>query len=171
MFNWVSNISERVRKKNGVRPNITNITVYLDREDAKKLGQLAKEQGLPGKSTLTRQLIKHYLKRHSSWTQPKRFNHKSRKRIEVRRDMEYSLSNFKNLSLTQTLFKRRFNDKKNHEKKDSNTIYVTDLLYCPLKPRGIMTNTRLVHEKHFYALLNNALQPLPKSASIGLSIL
>jgi len=62
----VSNISERVRKKNGVRPNITNITVYLDREDAKKLGQLAKEQGLPGKSTLTRQLIKHYLKRHSS---------------------------------------------------------------------------------------------------------
>jgi len=49
--------------------------------------------------------------------------------------MEYSLSNFKNLSLTQTLFKRRFNDKKNHEKKDSNTIYVTDLLYCPLKPR------------------------------------
>ena len=42
---------------------------------------------------------------------------------------------FKNLSLTQTLFKRRFNDKKNHEKKDSNTIYVTDLLYCPLKPR------------------------------------
>jgi len=49
--------------------------------------------------------------------------------------MEYSLSIFKNLSLTQTLFKRRFNDKKNHEKKDSNTIYVTDLLYCPLKPR------------------------------------
>jgi len=42
---------------------------------------------------------------------------------------------FKNLSLTQTLFKKRFNDKKNHEKKDSNTIYVTDLLYCPLKPR------------------------------------
>jgi len=42
---------------------------------------------------------------------------------------------FKNLSLIQTLFKRRFNDKKNHEKKDSNTIYVTDLLYCPLKPR------------------------------------
>ncbi|EHP70185.1 putative transcriptional regulator with CopG/Arc/MetJ DNA-binding domain and metal-binding domain [Metallosphaera yellowstonensis MK1] len=59
-------MSERVRKKNGVRPNITNITVYLDREDAKKLGQLAKEQGLPGKSTLIRQLIKHYLKRHSS---------------------------------------------------------------------------------------------------------
>ncbi|WP_016730836.1 CRISPR-associated protein Cas4 [Saccharolobus islandicus] len=49
--------------------------------------------------------------------------------------MEYSLSNFKNLSLTQTLFKSRLSDKKVHEKKDSNTIYVTDLLYCPLKPR------------------------------------
>jgi len=49
--------------------------------------------------------------------------------------MDNSNSIFKNLSLTQTLFKRRFNDKKNHEKKDSNTIYVTDLLYCPLKPR------------------------------------
>ena len=59
-------MSERVRKKNGVRPTITNITVYLDREDAKKLERLAKEQGLPGKSTLIRQLIKHYLKRHSS---------------------------------------------------------------------------------------------------------
>jgi metal-responsive CopG/Arc/MetJ family transcriptional regulator len=59
-------MSEKVRKKNGVRPNITNITVYLDREDAKKLERLAKEQGLPGKSTLIRQLIKHYLKRHSS---------------------------------------------------------------------------------------------------------
>ena len=59
-------MSERVRKKNGVRPNITNITVYLEREDAKKLERLAKEQGLPGKSTLIRQLIKHYLKRHSS---------------------------------------------------------------------------------------------------------
>jgi metal-responsive CopG/Arc/MetJ family transcriptional regulator len=59
-------MSERVRKKNGVRPTITNITVYLDREDAKKLGQLAKEQGLPGKSTLIRQIIKRYLKRHSS---------------------------------------------------------------------------------------------------------
>ncbi len=59
-------MSERLRKKNGVRPNITNITVYLDREDAKKLEQLAKEQGLPGKSTLIRQLIRHYLKRHSS---------------------------------------------------------------------------------------------------------
>jgi metal-responsive CopG/Arc/MetJ family transcriptional regulator len=56
---------ERVMKK-GTRPNITNITVYLDREDAKKLEQLAKEHGLPGKSTLVRQLIKRYLKRHSS---------------------------------------------------------------------------------------------------------
>jgi metal-responsive CopG/Arc/MetJ family transcriptional regulator len=59
-------MSERVRKKNGVRRNITNITVYLDREDAKKLEQLVNEQGLPGKSTLIRQLIKRYLKRHSS---------------------------------------------------------------------------------------------------------
>jgi metal-responsive CopG/Arc/MetJ family transcriptional regulator len=59
-------MSEKARKKNGVRPNITNITVYLEREDAKKLERLAKEQGLPGKSTLIRQLIKHYLKRHSS---------------------------------------------------------------------------------------------------------
>lgn len=49
--------------------------------------------------------------------------------------MDNSNSNFKNLSLTQTLFKSRLSDKKVHEKKDSNTIYVTDLLYCPLKPR------------------------------------
>jgi CRISPR-associated exonuclease Cas4 len=47
--------------------------------------------------------------------------------------MESSLSNLKNLSLTQALFKSRFNKK--HEKKDANTIYVTDLLYCPLKPK------------------------------------
>ncbi|BBL47846.1 CRISPR-associated protein Cas4 [Metallosphaera sedula] len=40
----------------------------------------------------------------------------------------------KNLSLTQTLFKRRLNDKKAHERKE-NVIYVTDLLYCPLKPK------------------------------------
>ena len=59
-------MSERIRKKNDVRPNITIITVYIDREDAKKLERLAKEQGLPGKSTLIRQLIRHYLKRHSS---------------------------------------------------------------------------------------------------------
>ncbi|BAB67612.1 CRISPR-associated protein Cas4 [Sulfurisphaera tokodaii] len=49
--------------------------------------------------------------------------------------MSNSNSIFINLSLTQTLFRRRFNDKKAHEKKDNNTIYVTDLLYCPLKSR------------------------------------
>ncbi|BFI75517.1 CRISPR-associated protein Cas4 [Sulfurisphaera ohwakuensis] len=49
--------------------------------------------------------------------------------------MSNSLLDFINLSLTQTLFRKRFNDKKAHEKKDNNTIYVTDLLYCPLKPR------------------------------------
>ncbi|MCH4814972.1 MAG: CRISPR-associated protein Cas4 [Saccharolobus sp.] len=49
--------------------------------------------------------------------------------------MNNSNSIFKNLSLTQTLFRKRFNEKKTHEKKDSNTIYVTDLLYCPLKPQ------------------------------------
>lgn len=57
-------MSEKVRKKNGVRPNIVNISVYLDKEDAKKLEQLAKEQGLPGKSTIIRQLVKRYIKRH-----------------------------------------------------------------------------------------------------------
>jgi CRISPR-associated exonuclease Cas4 len=47
--------------------------------------------------------------------------------------MEYSLSIFKNLSLTQTLFKRRFNDTRQIPRHDWEFKYCVYAKVCPHK--------------------------------------